>query len=147
MSQMLGNQYFLARDYARATYIFEKELQKYPKHKRMRYKIIICYTQIGEIKKALDVFISLVEDDIEFIMRTDAIADDCPSLDLVFKMEKNLSLNSRSLNFMLTLAMLCLYCDLEKSINYFSAAQQLDSENTMITYVLSLLRGYKKVRK
>jgi len=144
MYEMLANQYFLARRYAQACEVYEKVLEKRPKDKFILRKLIICYTQIGEIKKALDVFISCLEDDIECIVKIDPIADDCPCPELVAELEKKLASNLNSLDFHLMLGMLWLYCDMKKSIEYFLKAQQLDPENAMVKYIILLITSHQK---
>jgi tetratricopeptide (TPR) repeat protein len=139
MSEMLGNQYFIARNYSGAARELEKALNKEPGSKPIRRKLIVCYTQIGQVQKALNTFLSLVKDDAEYIINTNPIDDDCPCAELVFDMEKELLNNSNSVEFLLMLGMLWLYCDVLKSISYFEKSQQLQPQNTMIKSLLSLL--------
>ena len=68
MSEMLGNQYFLARNYSGAAQELEKVLREDSKNKAIRRKLIVCYTQIGEIQEALSLFLSLAKEDIGFII-------------------------------------------------------------------------------
>lgn len=144
---MLANQYFLARRYAQACAMYEKELAKRPNDKFIRRKLIICYTQIGEIKKALDVFVSCLEDDIDCIVKIDPVAEDCPCPELVTELEQNLSGNINSLDFHLMLGMLWLYCDANKSLDYFFKAQQLDPENALVKYAILLITSYQNKGK
>jgi len=78
MSEMLGNQYFMARNYFAALSELEKVFEKNPTNKSLKRKLIICYTQTNDLEKALILFNELVEEDIEFIIEADAIKDDCP---------------------------------------------------------------------
>lgn len=144
MCEMLANQYFLARRYAQACSVYEKVLQKRPKDKNLRRKLIICYTQIGEIKKALDIFISCLEDDVECITKIDPVAEDCPCPELVTDLEQKLANNLNSLDFHLMLGMLWLYCDIDKSIDYFLEAQRIDPDNTIVKYILLLIISHQK---
>jgi len=143
MSEMLANQYFLARRYAKACDVYEQVFEKRPKDKFIRRKLIICYTQIGEIKKAIDVFISCLEDDIECITKIDTMAEDCPCPELVTELEKKLAGNLNSFDFHLMLGMLWLYCDAQKSIGYFVKAQQINPESTRVEYIISLISSYQ----
>lgn len=144
MCEMLANQYFLARRYAQACSVYEKVLRKRPKDKTLRRKLIICYTQIGEIKKALDIFISCLEDDVECITKIDPVAEDCPCPELVTDLEQKLANNLNSLDFHLMLGMLWLYCDIDKSIDYFLEAQRIDPDNTIVKYILLLIISHQK---
>lgn len=87
-SEMLGNKYFLARNYRGAAQNLQYVLSQNPINKAARKKIIICYTQTGEIEKAFENFYSLVAEDISFIINTDPVADDCPYLNWLLSMEK-----------------------------------------------------------
>ena len=68
MSEMLGNQYFLARNYSRSASELYKALKSDVRSKPIRRKLVICYTQIDEIGKALDTFISLIKEDVDFVI-------------------------------------------------------------------------------
>lgn len=147
MYEMLANQYFLARRYDQACSVYEKVLLKRPKDNFVRRKLIICYSQIGEIKKALNVFISCLEDDIECITKIDPVAEDCPCPELVTDLEHKLANNLNSLDYHLMLGMLWLYCDLDKSIDYFLKAQQIDPENATVKYILLLITSHRKKKR
>lgn len=139
MFEMLGNQFFLVRNYARAAEVLEEALLQDSKNKAIRKKLIICYTQIGEIEKALDLFMSSIKEDIKFLIDTNLEADDCPCMELVFDMEKKLAQNRESLDYHLILGMLWLYCDLKKSIKYFDQTLKLDPNNQKMKSILGIL--------
>ena len=141
MSEMLGNQYFLARNYARAASELFEALKSDARNKSIRRKLIICYTQIDEIRKALDTFISLIKEDLEFVIKTDPISDDCPCPELVFDMEQKLENNHKSMDFNLILGMLWLYCNEEKSAYYFNRVLQMDPDYTKVKIILTLLNS------
>ena len=139
MSEMLGNQYFLARDYARAAAELYEALKSNASSKGIRRKLIICYTQIGEIGKAIDTFISLIKEDLEFIINTDPISDDCPCPELVFDMEQKFENSQKSLDFNLILGMLWLYCNVDKSLYYFNRVLQIDPDFSKVKIILALI--------
>ena len=141
MSEMLGNQYFLARDYARAASELYAALKTNSRNKGMRRKLIICYTQIAEIGKALDTFISLIKEDVDFVINTDPISDDCPCPELVYDMEQKLENSKKSIDFNLILGMLWLYCNVEKSIYYFNRVLQIDPNYSKVKIILALLNS------
>jgi pentatricopeptide repeat protein len=139
MDEMLGNHYFLARNYNRAAKLLDSALRNDPKNKPMRRKLIICFAQTGQVEKALKVFLSLIKEDIDFVINTDPIDDDCPCPELVFELESALQNNRTSLDYNLILGMLWLYCKLEKSAEYFEKAYQLDNQNNTIKSICALL--------
>lgn len=125
-SEMLGNKYFLARNYEDAAINFQHSLQLDPINKSIRKRLIICFTQIGQIQKAFDNFYSLVKEDIDFIINTDIVADDCPCPELTAKYGGILPYEKDSIDLKLMIGMLWLYCDAEKSLNFF---KQILSDN------------------
>jgi len=139
MDEMLGNHYFLSRNYGRAAELLEKALRDDPKSKPIRRKLIICFAQTGHVDKALAVFLSLIKEDIDFVINTDPIDDDCPCPELVFDMEHHKSNINPSLDSNLVLGMLWLYCNLHKSFEYFTQASNLDKDDKMIKSILALL--------
>jgi pentatricopeptide repeat protein len=139
MDEMLGNHYFLSRNYGRAAELLEKALRDDPKNKPIRRKLIICFAQTGHVDKALSVFLSLIKEDIDFVINTDPIDDDCPCPELVFDMEHGNPNIQSSLDTSMVLGMLWLYCNLHKSHEYFTQASHLDSNDKMIKSVLALL--------
>jgi len=141
MSEMLGNQYFLVRKYTSATKELEEALRSNPKCKGIRRKLIICFNETGQIRKAFKYFISLINEDIYFIIQTDPVEDDCPCPELVFEAERSLNNNKNSIDFVLRIAMLWLYCDVNESIRYFKQAQLLAPADGDIKTALTLLKS------
>lgn len=147
MSEMLGNQYFLARKYGQAAKELEKALNSDEKNKGIRRKLIICHTQLGDVGRALEYFLGLVKEDIDFIINTSPIDDDCPCPELVFDMEKRLAENTGSVDFQTIMGILNLYCDLAASIHYFEEAQQLAPDQPSLKSVLTFLRSRRSREK
>ncbi len=141
MSEMLGNQYFLARNFTGAAKELEEALQYDPGNKGIRRKLIICLNEIGEIRRAFSYFISLVKDDADFIINTDPVDDDCPCPELVYEAERHLQNNDSSVDFLLRLGMLWLYCDPRESMRYFRQALSLAPNDGEIKTILTLLKA------
>ena len=119
-----------------------------PVNKAARKKIIICYTQTGEIKKAFENFYILVKEDINYIINTDPVADDCPCPELVDKYGKVFPYENDSFDLQLMLGMLWLYCDVEKSTGYFKALDETNTADLRIREVLKLIeKNIKPINK
>lgn len=140
MSEMLGNQFFLARNFAGAAKELEEALQHDPESKSIRRKLVICLNEIGEVRRAFTYFISLVKEDAEYIIQTDPIDDDCPCPELVYEAERALQNNDHSLDYILRLGMLWLYCDMHESMRYFKKAQELAPDDGDIKTIITLLK-------
>jgi len=142
MSEMLGNQYFLARKYSLAASKLEDALTKQPMNKGIRRKLIICHVQQGKLDRAQELFAELVETDVAFIVNSDPIRDDCPCPELVYDIERQLDDHKDSTDYLLKLAILWLYCDLKKSIQLFTQYQNLGINNLTIKKILNHLTSY-----
>ena len=138
-SEMLGNKYFLARNYQNAALNFQDILKSNPINKSVRKKIIICYTQLGQIQNAFEHFYTLAKEDIDFIINTDMVADDCPCPELIAKYGKILPYEKESFDLKLMLAMLWLYCDTEKSFEYFKEIIVEKPDNSRIKEITFLI--------
>ena len=140
MSEMLGNQFFLARNYAAAAEQLEEALLRDPSNKPMRKKIIICLNEIGEIRKAMTYFKALIKEDANFVIDTDPVADDCPCPELIYEAERFLYNNLDSVDFTLRLGMLWLYCDVNESFRCFQQAHELAPNDSDIKSIITLLK-------
>lgn len=140
-SEMLGNKYFLARNYEGAAANFQYTLKTDPINKSVRKKLIICYTQIGQIQKAFESFYQLVKEDINFIIETDLVADDCPCVELTDKYGNILPYENESYDLKLMLGMLWLYCNAEKSFDFFKRIIVENPGDSRIKEIASLIEG------
>lgn len=118
MSEMLGNQYFLARKFCEALTELEEALNRDPLNKSIRKKLIICYIKTNQLDKAVTHFIHLIKEDVHFIINTDPILDDCPCPEIIYELENTLETKD-AIERNIALGMLWLYCDLSISIKYF----------------------------
>ncbi|MCB0732034.1 MAG: hypothetical protein KDC88_13475 [Ignavibacteriae bacterium] len=139
MNEMLGNQYFMARNYMEAANTFQSVLHDEPNNLNAKKKLIISLTQVGKYSKSLDLFFDLINENIDFIVDTDPIKDDCPCAELVNNLELVTKYGTHSLTTLQTLGILWLYCDINKSVEYFEKALQVkpnDEKTNAILYIL-----------
>ena len=144
MSEMLGNKYFLSRNYSMAAATYSKVYSSNPHNLSVRKKMIICFTQTGELSKAFDFFYQLVRENIRYIIDTDPVSDDCPCGELTSKYGMILPYEDNSSDLKLLLGILWLYCDAKKSLEFFSML--LDSRPNERRYVeiVSEIKNYLK---
>ena len=128
MSLMLGNQYFMARKYEEALIELSDHYKDNPDDKTTQRKLIICNAITGKLDRALEIFISLVANDVDFILDSDPIRDDCPCPEVVFELEDDLTIDKNSADYYKNLGMLWLYCDLHKSIEQFEHSLELEED-------------------
>ena len=145
MNEMLGNQYFMARNYIRAATVFRDVLKDDPNNTNARKKLIISLTQIGKYTQAIDQFSEFINKNIDVIIETDPEKDDCPCPELVQNLEHLTKHGSESFTTYETLGILWLYCDIYRSIEYFKKAAELKPNDEQVNTILSILN--KKVKE
>ena len=145
MSEMLGNQYFMARNYEEAVRALEPVYLKDTLNKSVRRKLIIAYTQTGKLMKALEVFILLVEEDVEFIINADPIFDDCPCPEI----EKQLRISPKGIlspDINIYNGILWLYCNPKMSVKFLKKAIADFPENKGIKKSVEIIKNQIKNR-
>ena len=147
MSEMLGNQYFLSRNYSRAAVTFSRVYSKNPKNFSVRKKLIICFTQTGELSKAFDFFYALVKENIEYLTNTDPVADDCPCSELADKYGMVLPYEENSSDLKLLLGILWLYCDAKKSLEFFKQLILIQPEEKRYSEIIFQIEKYLNAQK
>lgn len=142
---MLGNQYFMARNYLAAQPELEEALIKNSSSKGLRRKLVVCYTQTGNTQKALDLFYGLIKEDIEFIISADPVNDDCPCPELLERIETRKSYNDASIEELVNLGIIWLFCNPENSISHFEAALKMKPESSVFLSIINLIKNYLEV--
>jgi hypothetical protein len=137
MHEMLGNHYFLARNYSEAEKELESALAHNPSSMSIKKKLIICHITTNSIERALELFVDVITRDIYSIIKTDPIFDHCPCPQLVSEMENSLeTFHTREKT--LALGMLWLYCDITESLKQF---RSLMNPDTTIQTIISQLQS------
>lgn len=142
MSEMLGNQYYLACRYDKAELEFESVLKNEPNNKSVVKKIIICYIAEKKVFKAIKYFYRLVLEDIEFIIAHDSYVQICPCKDLISEIEAEEEKMSCFENI-LSLALLWLFCDLDKSLYYFHNINSTYISQDLINNIVQKINEFK----
>jgi len=121
MSEMLGNQYFMARKYQEAVKELEPIYLNDPGNKNVSRKLIIGYIQTGKLMKGLELFTSLVKEDISFIVNADPIFDDCPCPEIIKELEPSPN-DPITPDLNIYNGIIWLYCDPKISIKFLKRA-------------------------
>ncbi|MDZ7292124.1 MAG: tetratricopeptide repeat protein [candidate division KSB1 bacterium] len=145
MSEMLANQYFLARRFEKAQPIFEELLEKEPHNLRAKKKLIICYTQTGELERAENLFLEVLRDNPYVIIDTDPNSEDCPCAELVEHIERDLETTPPSAAFFNRIGILYLCCDLDASLNYFRRSLSFRHDQPRIREIVDILTKLQEV--
>lgn len=147
MSEMLGNQYFLSRNYQLAASVYSKVHDLEPANLVVLKRLIICYTQTGEIKRAFDSFYMLVKKDVSIIMNTDPIADDCPCPELTERYGKILPYENNSTDLKLLLGILWLYCNPQKSFQFFKELSNTNPNENRYKEIVLIIKKHLNHKK
>jgi tetratricopeptide (TPR) repeat protein len=139
MSEMLGNHYFLVRNYEAAIKAYEKAFpDRLPKETIK--KLIICHLANDNFETAKQLFRKLLLDDPHTIINTNVKKEDCPCPELIGDYESKLTSNSTVFDFM-RLAMLWLYCDAEISLKYFSKTKEITPKNNFVDETIKKIKS------
>jgi len=136
---MLANHYFLVRNFYSAKSIYERILKNSPANKSIKKKLTICLLTTGEIDNALNLFLSQIKDDIDFLINTDIHSEDCPCPEIVSQIENQEKLFKTEIERITALGILWLYCSLEKSIEFFKKAEVKIPDDNRIKEINSIL--------
>ncbi|MGE5498513.1 MAG: tetratricopeptide repeat protein [Syntrophothermus sp.] len=142
MSEMLANHYFMVRNYLSAQEEYEAVLSKMPDNKNARKRLVICYTQTGRVKQAIQLFNELIAVDINFIIDTNPVRDDCPCPELIEKIEARKGINTDTVDFNLIMGIIWLYCDAARSIEFFLHARELSPDDISIDTAINAIHDY-----
>lgn len=142
MSEMLGNQYFLGRNYREAQTEFENCILKDPSNKTVKRKLTLCYVQTGKIDKALVLFYELIKEDIKFLVSADPIKDDCPCAELI----RNIDISKYNIyEDKLIHGILWLFCEPLTSLEYFEQALMIKPNNKFISEIIYIIKNYLNI--
>lgn len=139
MSEMLGNHYFLIRDYEAATAQLEEALLHDPDNWAIKKKLIICYTRMLQFDKAIDRVIEILDVDVTIIASTDIEFENCPCVELINEFINVRKSFTDEYEFHMSLGILWMYCNISESTKHFTAALGSTRYKTKIKKILSKL--------
>jgi pentatricopeptide repeat protein len=142
MKEMLGNQFFMARNYPAAQKEFEEVYLTKPGNISVKKKLLVCYTQTGKLKEAIKLFCEIINEDIEIILKTDPVKEDCPCPELIEKIEKQIYPGNENKELLFVLAIIWLYCDESKSLQYFSKLHEIDPKDDIVSSAIQIIGNY-----
>lgn len=144
MSEMLGNQYFLARTFDKALIQFEHVIDVEPENEKVKKKLIICYCEVGKVEKALNLFKSVIETNIVLITETDIVDEDCPCPDIIKRLKWYEQVTENSFDFNCVVGILNLYCNIEESYSYFTKAIEYKPKHKLLQSVIDIISSHSK---
>jgi len=143
MSEMLANQYFLARKFDKAIPHLESVIKEDPQNERARKKLIICYCETGHVRFALELFSNVIKDNIKLLVDTDIVQEDCPCPELVERMKWYEEVAVNSFDFHCILGMLNLYCDIHDSLKSFQQALNINPADKLVKDIYDTIARYE----
>jgi hypothetical protein len=132
----------MVRNYLDATITFEKVIARTGASKSIRKKIIVCYVRLFQMEKAIDEFLSLIREDINFIINTNLQDEDCPCPEIISEIGSN-KINFSNKEKKIALGILWLYCDLDTSLRYFEEYNKEYGQDNKINEIISIIKTFK----
>ncbi|HMN48888.1 MAG TPA: hypothetical protein PKD67_07135 [Ignavibacteriaceae bacterium] len=142
MSEMLGNHYFQLKNYLLAEHTYEKLSSKELSEPKILKRLIICYTQTYKLEKALKLFLQLIENDINTIIRTKQDEEFCPCNELISQIEKGDFKYENKFQTYIALGILWMYCNYKTSLTYFKMAINEVPANLLIKKAITVIENY-----
>lgn len=143
MNEMLANYHFLSRNYSFALAELENTFRDSPQNFGAKKRLIICYTQTGNLDKAIEVFLSVIREDISIIAGTELHEEDCPCRELVSSLETGKIRRTDEYEMCVELGILWLYCDVSTSESYFEKALSYNQSDSRIDQILAVIKKSK----
>ncbi|MHB8339031.1 MAG: hypothetical protein ACYDEE_16570 [Ignavibacteriaceae bacterium] len=140
MSEMIGNQYFLVRQYNLAAKEFENSIHAEDYNVQILQKLIICYTMVNKPGKALNLFLSLINNNIDLIINQKNESINYPCKEIILRIENGEVGYEDDFTFFYVLGMLNFFCDLNNSLKYFQKANKINSKDIRITIIIKMLK-------
>ncbi len=140
MSEMLGNHYFQLKNYFLAEQSYEKVFFNNLPENRILKRLIICYTQTKKILSAQKLLLQLIEKDINIILGTNIKEEFCPCNDLILDIENGKIKYESDFEKYGVLGILWLFCDYNKSLQYFESAFRINPNDDMINKILMIIK-------
>lgn len=145
MSEMLGNHYFLSRNFSQAINAYSSAFQNVFPDKVIK-KLIICYITQGDIDVAEEYFLKLIKSNPSIIINTEITDEECPCLDIINNLE-NKSHSLRSIEDYIGLGILWFYYDTSMAQKYFDRAQNIDTKNKFIQEIQEIIKNKLSLNK
>ena len=139
MTLMLGNRYFLDRDYERAVPLLEAAVDDDPECLSARKKLVIAHVQMGNVDTALVHFEFVLRRAPRLIIDTNAEVEDCPCPSLCAVMESRLADAQDPFPVLVSLGVLETYCDLVKARQRLDRARSLRPRDERLGRLLAVL--------
>jgi len=142
MSEMLANQYFLSGRYERALPLLEQFLLSSPDRAYLKNKLLICYLQMDQIDRALELCLEILRTAPFDLVGSDPCTQQFPCLEQTLQRPDGPPTTPIELN---RLAVVYLFCRPEVSLVHLRNSLELDPEQTAISEILSLLEPHTRL--
>jgi tetratricopeptide (TPR) repeat protein len=147
MSEMLGNQYFMARNYGEAQKYLLPAYERDSSNKLVKRKLVICFFMTGNVQKAFDFFFELISEDIEYITKADPISDDCPCHEIIRELNLENLPEAHQFEQLVLRGIIWLFCNPKQSLTFFEKAYKLEPQNVKVSQTLNIIQQYIKTEK
>ena len=142
MSEMLGNRYFMARQFALALPHLQTAVEKAPGNARARQKLVVCYLAADMLNAALSHFIRLFDQAPTLALMADPDMEICPCRELLASFSQTMAGRQRTARDYLTLGLLRASSDLPQAIDDLQRARDMTGEFTTLSDLIGRLENW-----
>ncbi len=140
MDRMLGNQYFMARNYAKAIVSLERAMRQYPDDLSISRKLIISYIANHNLHAAIDK-LKVFSNKFSDLVFIDGLADaNCPCPKLLDEWKNEPPKSVTQADYYIALGILELFCGNQNGCLYFEKAKDISPDQELINELLSELK-------
>ena len=147
MCEMLGNHFFLLKEYDNAKHIYERLLNSSKFNISIKIKLILCLIAIRKIKKAFSIFYDLIMNNSWILLNSDFVINKSICNELIYSTKKNINNFKKNSDIFLVLGMLYAFVDTNFSIKYFKVLKNISKnktkyKNLILTMLIIKNNGY-----
>jgi tetratricopeptide (TPR) repeat protein len=141
MEKMLGNQYFMARNFKEAFQYLARAHARAPGDIAVLRNLVICEVVVGRLPGALNHLLALLHAAPQVLHEGCLDVDGCPCPDILTQWSIHPPNELSQSAYLLSMGILALFCDRELAKAYLRQAQRLDPGNKALAEAINLVRA------
>ena len=134
MCEMLGNHFFLLKEYDNAKHIYEELLNSSKFNISIKIKLILCLIATNKIKKAFSIFYDLIINNSWVLLNSDLVINKNICSEMIYSSKKNINNFKKKSDFFMVLGMLYAFVDTNYSIRYFRILKNITKNKNKYKY-------------
>lgn len=136
---MLGNQYFMARNFREAIHHFEKASKKHPDDLQLAQKYVICLAVNEQVDAAASEFLRILRCCPSVILTSQNLDPDCPCPEILAKWSLEPPARFDRFHYLTALGILAVFCKRELALAYFCKAREIKPTNAAVREIVEII--------